>query len=62
MDAAWQVESGELVYINPWFVVRELGVRQPDGWPISYFSVHHPRPAVGILAIEQSRLLLIGCS
>jgi ADP-ribose pyrophosphatase len=59
MKEEWRLESEAVAHANPWFEVRESQLRLPDGQPVRYFSVHHPRPAVGILALERGRALLI---
>src|ERR687889_199701 len=56
----WLSVSSKRVYDNPWITVREdQGVR-PDGAPGIYGVVHYKNVAVGILAIEEDHVYLVG--
>lgn len=55
----WRVLSTGTEHQNPWFSVLNRQVALPDGQQITYYSVHHPRPAVGILAVDDGKILLI---
>jgi 8-oxo-dGTP pyrophosphatase MutT (NUDIX family) len=56
----WQVISSKQVYDNPWISVREDQVIRPDGEPGIYGVVHFKNIAVGILAIEDEHIYLVG--
>lgn len=56
----WQVISSKQVYDNPWISVREDQVIRPDGEPGIYGVVHFKNIAVGILAIEDDYIYLVG--
>ncbi|MFJ4195042.1 NUDIX domain-containing protein [Pseudomonas sp. NPDC089534] len=55
----WRVSGTKVVHENPWFSVIDHTVQLPDGRAIDYFGIHHERPAVGILARHEGRILLI---
>ena len=56
----WEQVSTRVVYENPWIRVREDGVVRPDGLPGLYGVVHFKNVAVGILAVEEGALYLVG--
>ena len=56
----WQSVSTRIVYDNPWIRVREDEVVRPDGQPGIYGVVHFKNVAVGILAVEDGMLHLVG--
>jgi len=56
----WQTVSSQQVYENPWISVREDRVVRPDGEPGIYGVVHYKNIAVGVLAIEEDHLYLVG--
>jgi 8-oxo-dGTP pyrophosphatase MutT (NUDIX family) len=56
----WQVISSKQVYDNPWIAVREDQVIRPDGEPGVYGVVHFKNVAVGILALEEDHIYLVG--
>ncbi len=58
-SAQWRITGQAVVHANPWFSVIRHAVQLPDGQAIDYFGVHHERPAVGILARQEGRILLI---
>jgi 8-oxo-dGTP pyrophosphatase MutT (NUDIX family) len=53
------VESAEVLHRNPWFGVLHQQVRDPAGRPHGYFTVDFAGPAVGIVARQGERYLLI---
>ncbi|HET6201317.1 MAG TPA: NUDIX hydrolase [Planctomycetota bacterium] len=55
----WVVLSREVVSANPWFEVVKSRVARPDGSPCDYFAVEFRRPAVGVVAREGGRILLL---
>jgi 8-oxo-dGTP pyrophosphatase MutT (NUDIX family) len=56
----WQIVSSNRVYDNPWITVREDQVLRPDGQPGIYGVVHYKNIAVGVLAIEEDHVYLVG--
>lgn len=56
----WSTISSKRVYDNPWITVREDKVLRPDGEPGIYGVVHYKNIAVGVLAIEEDHIYLVG--
>jgi 8-oxo-dGTP pyrophosphatase MutT (NUDIX family) len=56
----WRTVSSRQVYDNPWISVREDQVVRPDGEPGIYGVVHYKNIAVGVLAIEDDHVYLVG--
>jgi 8-oxo-dGTP pyrophosphatase MutT (NUDIX family) len=56
----WRTVSSRRVYENPWISVREDQVVRPDGEPGIYGVVHYKNVAVGILAVEDDHVYLVG--
>src|SRR3712207_7590381 len=56
----WLTVSSKRVYDNPWITVREDQVVRPDGEPGIYGVVHYNNIAVGVLAIEEDHVYLVG--
>jgi 8-oxo-dGTP pyrophosphatase MutT (NUDIX family) len=56
----WRTVSSRQVYENPWISVREDQVVRPDGEPGIYGVVHYKNVAVGVLAIEEDHVYLVG--
>ena len=56
----WEKVSTRVVYDNPWVRVREDEVVRPDGLPGIYGVVHYKNLAVGVLAVEEGSLYLVG--
>ena len=56
----WQTVASEQVYDNPWITVREDRVIRPDGESGIYGVVHFKNIAVGVLAIEENYIYLVG--
>jgi len=56
----WLTISTNRVYDNPWITVREDRVVRPDGEPGIYGVVHYKNIAVGVLAIEEDHVYLVG--
>ncbi|AUG99049.1 NUDIX hydrolase [Prodigiosinella confusarubida] len=50
--------EAQTVHSNPWFSVQKVDLTQ-ESVTKTFFSVHHERPAVGILAVKNERILLI---
>jgi 8-oxo-dGTP pyrophosphatase MutT (NUDIX family) len=59
-DNPWERVSTRVVYDNPWIRVREDEVVRPDGLPGIYGVVHFKNVAVGVLAVEEGMLYLVG--
>jgi 8-oxo-dGTP pyrophosphatase MutT (NUDIX family) len=56
----WATLSSRVVYDNPWISVREDAVVRPDGGPGIYGVVHFKNRAVGVLAVEDGEVYLVG--
>jgi 8-oxo-dGTP pyrophosphatase MutT (NUDIX family) len=56
----WGKVSTRVVYDNPWINVREDAVVRPDGRPGIYGVVHFKNVAVGVLAVEDGEVYLVG--
>lgn len=44
---------------NPWFSVRKARIALSEGEPRDFYAVHHACPAVGIVAMQEEKILLI---
>lgn len=56
----WRTLRTEQVYDNPWITVREDKVVRPDGEDGIYGVVHFKNLAVGVLALEDDYIYLVG--
>lgn len=56
----WKTLHSRKVYENPWIDVREDAVIRPDGEQGIYGVVHYKNIAVGVLAIEDDFVYLVG--
>lgn len=56
----WRFISTRSVYDNPWISVREDAVIRPDGEDGIYGVVHFKNIAVGVLAVEDEHIYLVG--
>ena len=56
----WKVVSTKKVYDNKWISVREDSVVQPDGERGIYGVVHFKNIAIGVLAIADESVYLVG--
>jgi 8-oxo-dGTP pyrophosphatase MutT (NUDIX family) len=56
----WQTLSSREVYDNNWIKVREDTVVRPDGERGIYGVVHFKNIAVGVLALEDEEMYLVG--
>lgn len=56
----WKVLGSSPVYENPWISVREDRVVRPAGEPGIDGVVHYKNVAVGVLAVEDDCLYLVG--
>jgi 8-oxo-dGTP pyrophosphatase MutT (NUDIX family) len=57
----WTRRSRRVAYENPWIIVQHDEVVRPDGQPGIYGVVHYKNRAIGIIARdEQKRIVLVG--
>ncbi len=56
----WQTLATKEAYDNAWIRVREDAVIRPDGEPGIYGVVHFKNVAIGILAVEDDEIYLVG--
>lgn len=56
----WKTLTTREIYDNPWISVREDLVVRPDGEQGIYGVVHYKNIAIGILAIEDNSIYLVG--
>ncbi|HVG33429.1 MAG TPA: NUDIX hydrolase [Pyrinomonadaceae bacterium] len=56
----WRTRSTRGVYDNDWISVREDEVTRPDGESGIYGVVHYKNTAVGVLAVEDDSVYLVG--
>jgi 8-oxo-dGTP pyrophosphatase MutT (NUDIX family) len=56
----WTIVSTRNVYDNKWISVREDAVIQPDGEQGIYGVVHFKNIAIGVLAVEDECIYLVG--
>ena len=59
-ESPWQTLSTREVYDNPWIGVREDAVIRPDGGEGIYGVVHFKNTAIGVLALEDDFIYLVG--
>ena len=58
-DGRWRTQVEAVAHANPWFQVLRQGVVRPDGSLGTHYTIHHERPAVGVVARRDGRYLLI---
>jgi 8-oxo-dGTP pyrophosphatase MutT (NUDIX family) len=56
----WRTLLSRRVYDNPWISVREDEVVRPDGEPGIYGVVNYKNVAVGVLALEEDHVYIVG--
>ena len=56
----WRTLGSRDIYENAWISVREDTVVRPDGEPGIYGVVHYKNTAVGVLAVEEDHIYLVG--
>jgi hypothetical protein len=49
----------EVLADTPWFSMRKVGIDIAPGERRDFYSIHYPRPAVGIVAMQDDKVLLI---
>jgi len=60
MKNPWKIISTRRIYDNRWIGIREDAVLQPDGEPGIYGVVHFKHIAIGVLAVEDENIYLVG--
>ena len=53
------MHDAEVIAYTPWFSMRKVAIDVTDAERRDFYSVHYPRPAVGIVAMQQDKVLLI---
>lgn len=56
---AADMHDPQVIAETPWFSMRKVGIDVAPGERRDFYSIHYPRPAVGIVAIEDEKVLLI---
>ncbi|MGI8566404.1 MAG: NUDIX domain-containing protein [Pyrinomonadaceae bacterium] len=56
----WRTLSSQKIYDNPWISVREDAVIRPDGQEGIYGVVSFKNTAIGVLAVEEGFIYLVG--
>ncbi|MRT50122.1 MULTISPECIES: NUDIX domain-containing protein [unclassified Raoultella] len=56
---AADMHDAEVMAQTPWFSMRKVAIDITDSERRDFYSIHYPRPAVGIVAIQQDKVLLI---
>ena len=55
----WRVKDVKTVHENPWYSVLMQKVEVTDGSGRDYYTIHFPRPAVGVVARRGTDILLL---
>jgi 8-oxo-dGTP pyrophosphatase MutT (NUDIX family) len=53
------IHEVQTLYQNPWFSVQKASIALSEQERRDFYAVHHERPAVGIVAMQQDKILLI---
>ncbi|WP_434638010.1 NUDIX domain-containing protein [Klebsiella sp. I138] len=53
------MHDAEVIAQTPWFSMRKVAIDVTDAERRDFYSIHYPRPAVGIVAMQQDKVLLI---
>ncbi|MEK5764830.1 hypothetical protein, partial [Acinetobacter junii] len=56
---AADMHDPQVIAETPWFSMRKVGIDVASGERRDFYSIHYPRPAVGIVAIQDEKVLLI---
>ncbi len=56
---AADMHDPQVIAETPWFSMRKVGIDVAPGERRDFYSIHYPRPAVGIVAIRDEKVLLI---
>src|SRR3954468_23424224 len=59
-ESPWRTLASRQIYDNAWIRVREDSVIRPDGEQGIYGVVHFKNIAVGVLAVEDDSIYLVG--
>ncbi|MDJ1654375.1 NUDIX hydrolase [Raoultella sp. Ech2A] len=53
------MHDAEVIADTPWFSMRKVAIDVTADQRRDFYSIHYPRPAVGIVAMQQGKVLLI---
>lgn len=53
------LHDAEVLAHCPWFSMRKVGIDMAPGDRRDFYSIHYPHPAVGIVAMQDDKVLLI---
>jgi len=53
------IDEVQTLYRNPWFSVQKASIDLGEAQRRDFYAVHHDRPAVGIVAMQEEKILLI---
>ncbi len=56
---AADMHDPQVIAETPWFSMRKVGIDVAPGERRDFYSIYYPRPAVGIVAIQDEKVLLI---
>lgn len=56
---AADIHNPQIIAETPWFSMRKVGIDVAPGERRDFYSIHYPRPAVGIVALQDDKVLLI---
>ena len=56
---AADMHDPQVIAETQWFSMRKVGIDVAPGERRDFYSIHYPRPAVGIVAIQDEKVLLI---
>ena len=53
---AADMHDPQVIAETPWFSMRKVGIDVAPGERRDFYSIHYPRPAVGIVAIQDEKV------
>ncbi|RCU28011.1 NUDIX hydrolase, partial [Acinetobacter baumannii] len=56
---AADMHDPQVIAETPWFSMRKVGIDVAPGERRDFYAIHYPRPAVGVVAIQEGKVLLI---
>ncbi|MGE0972706.1 NUDIX domain-containing protein [Klebsiella sp. WOUb02] len=56
---AADMHDAEVIADTPWFSMRKVAIDITASERRDFYSIHYPRPAVGVVAMQQDKVLLI---
>ena len=56
---AADMHDPQVIAETPWFSMRKVGIDIAPGERRDFYAIHYPRPAVGVVAIQEGKVLLI---